>query len=459
MLRSILAAGLLATGLVSAAHAKTNIWFILDSSGSMAGKLGNDVKINVAKSTLRKLISDISTDTRVTLIAYGHRRKDDCGDIGALTGMMTGDRTRIVTAALDKLKPLGKTPIADALRTTGLMAARNHSDDTNTIVLISDGIETCQGDPCRVAGELARHNVSVRTHVVGFGVSAQDQKQLECIARLGQGKYFTANSTAGFAEAVQGAIRLAQLERKPAAPQWREVFRDDFNGEALGEHWTVLNSDSEAYIVENGKLTLIVTDPTEKGWLKVPNIFRLNTPLPKGDWRMTMRFSFKPQTFGERVFLGLTNKTLDKMAAANFELYTGNYATTYVNVRADKLGRKNIGFHKKLMELSDRVLTKRGKQFSDKIAAVELRLQKKGRRYISSVRLIRHGGEGKPLPARWHVLQELTSLRLPGDALSLFAGSFPNAAGKPSYDWYLPKNTENAIDIDWVSLEVPASGE
>lgn len=455
---------------VSPALAANNVWFIIDSSGSMSGKIDGMRKIDIAKKTLHKLIGEVDAKTRVTLLAYGHRRKNDCDDIGTLTGMMTGDRSSETTAALGRLRPLGKTPIARALRLTGMMAGKNHGDNVNAIVLISDGIETCGGDPCAVARELANADVSVRTHVVGFAVSAKERKQLECIARQGKGKYFSANSTEGFAKAVKGAIQVAAAPVKsaPPPPKWREVFRDDFDGEELKEHWTIRNPDPEAFVVEDGKLTLLVSDdpkkpghPVAKGyWKNLPNILMLQQPLPKGEWTATIKLSFTPQTFGENIVLALANDKMEKMIAANLLLNTVNYADTHVRLRADKTGRKNAHFVKTVFRLSGRNLSRRAKQFTGKVRGVELRLHRKGRSYIVSARFEKANPKDKTVPSGWIVLEKLTSLRPPGKTLMLFAGSFPNIAERyVGMDTYVPTSTENTIAIDWVKIEVPEQAE
>ena len=461
MLRAIALATVLTVPFLGELQAATNIWFIVDSSGSMAGKINGVPKIETAKKTLRELVGNIDRDTRVTLLAYGHRRKRDCSDIGALTGMMTGDRTRDVAAAVKMLKPVGKTPIADSLNLVGFMAQKDYGKDTNTIVLISDGIETCGGNPCAIAGKLAEGDIAVRTHVIGFGVSGKERKQLECIARKGRGTYFPANSTAGFAKAVKGAIQLAQAPKVPKipSPAWREIFRDDFNGQDLSKNWEVLNPDQEAFIVEDGRLSVLVSDPKKKNWSALPNIFRLNKSLPGKEWAMTLRFIVKPQTLGETVAIALSDENNKKFIAASFDLYTFNYASTSINIRASKVGRKNANFSRTIFEITSRDLDARARQFTNKVKAVELRLQRKGRKYIASARFEKTNAKDKTIPTGWIKLPEITSLRPPGQTPVLFVGSFPNAAGRSDYEWYVPKNTESQIDIDWVKIEAPEGTE
>lgn len=81
---------------------------------------------------------------------------------------------------LRALMPRGKTPLADALRRAAaeIPATAEEAD----IVLVTDGLETCGGDPCAVAAELAAEGVPIRAHVVGFGLTAGEVRQIACVA-------------------------------------------------------------------------------------------------------------------------------------------------------------------------------------------------------------------------------------------------------------------------------------
>ena len=207
-----LAIGFLAAGVP--ADAKDNLLFILDGSGSMYGKVDGVAKIVTAKETLSKLIGDLPPDMNVALASYGHRRKKDCTDIQLLSGFDQSDRNEVVSAVAG-ITPLGKTPIADALEKSASAFPKGEGHN-NQIVLISDGIETCKGEPCAVAGKLAASRIKLKVHVVGFDISEKDRKQLECIAELGKGKYFPADSTEGFKGAVTEAVKVAQAPPPPA---------------------------------------------------------------------------------------------------------------------------------------------------------------------------------------------------------------------------------------------------
>ncbi|MBT8401122.1 MAG: VWA domain-containing protein, partial [Rhodothermia bacterium] len=85
-----------------------DIMLILDASGSMWGKIGDQYKISAAQEVIKDLAGNVSTHAELGLIAYGHREKGDCADIELLIPMGSVDVTT-VAGAVDALNPTGMT--------------------------------------------------------------------------------------------------------------------------------------------------------------------------------------------------------------------------------------------------------------------------------------------------------------------------------------------------------------
>jgi hypothetical protein len=215
LLMLVFCASLLLAGQVVPAQAGNGagILLILDCSGSMWGRVEGKAKITIAKQVTQELIKEVPDNVQLGLMAYGHRKKGDCKDIQIIgqLGASRGD----LGGAVRGLNARGKTPIADSLLKAGEMLATREGD--TTLVLVSDGLETCGGDPCEVAGELKSKGLKVVIHVVGFDVTQKEAAQLKCIASAGGGQYFQADNLAELKDAL-GKIKTAVVEKKPLPP-------------------------------------------------------------------------------------------------------------------------------------------------------------------------------------------------------------------------------------------------
>ncbi len=182
----------------------TDTILVLDASGSMWGVVDGQTKISAARQAVNSILSKWRPEDRLGLIAYGHRSKGDCKDIELLVPVSTFDPAKIKTA-VDALNPKGKTPIADSLRAAA--AALRSTENKATVILVSDGIETCAPDPCAVAAELKKSGVDFTAHVIGLDVADPLAKnQLQCIARATGGVYLDARNASGLEGALTKAV-------------------------------------------------------------------------------------------------------------------------------------------------------------------------------------------------------------------------------------------------------------
>lgn len=199
----------------AAAETPRPLVLVLDASGSMWGRIGGEPKIVIAREVLSGLVEQLPAESSVGLVAYGHRREGDCGDIETVTPLEPLDRGRL-TAAVEALNPKGKTPITAALEQA--FALVRGQDRAATVILVSDGLETCGGDPCAAVRDARDAGVDLVTHVVGFGIEEGDVSQLECVAQAGGGLYFPVEDAGGLAAALEQAVEA------PAEPgAWLSV--------------------------------------------------------------------------------------------------------------------------------------------------------------------------------------------------------------------------------------------
>ena len=213
-----------------------NLIFILDASGSMWGQVEGTAKIVIAKEVLSDLIRGLPDNTIVGLVAYGHRRKGDCNDVEEIIALGPLNR-KMMIAKIQQLNAKGKTPISRSVRLTAERI--KHLEDETTIILISDGKETCDPDPCGLVKELKDSGIKFVMHVIGFDVTEEEKKQLECMAKEGGGKYFTADNAGEFSAAA------SEVVKKPVPTHGTLRIIVSKNGKPFFTAVTITNLESE----------------------------------------------------------------------------------------------------------------------------------------------------------------------------------------------------------------------
>lgn len=213
MSRLPLVAALLATALSSAAQARENVMLVLDASGSMWGKVGERTKVEIAREAVGQLLRTWEPANHLGLVAYGHRRKGDCNDIETLIPVGPLDSAAYL-GTVNRLNALGMTPLSAAV--VQAAEALKLSEQKATVILVSDGEETCNLDPCQVGRELEQRGVDFTAHVIGFDVAkAEHQAQLRCLAENTGGRFFSAQDAAGLSRALDAAVSVST---EPALP-------------------------------------------------------------------------------------------------------------------------------------------------------------------------------------------------------------------------------------------------
>ena len=180
---------------------KDDTLLILDASGSMWGRVDGRSKIETARDVIVDLLAASPTRHKLGLMSYGHRRKGDCGDIELLVRPALNTREAIQGAVMS-IKPRGKTPLSASV----IQAARVLRSDRNkaTVILVSDGRETCGYDPCQVARELEASGIDFTAHVIGFNVTDPiDLSQLQCMAENTGGQFVAAANGSELSQALQ----------------------------------------------------------------------------------------------------------------------------------------------------------------------------------------------------------------------------------------------------------------
>jgi len=240
---------------------KTRILFVLDASGSMqAAWEGQVSRMDAAKNILSKLVDSLRSNQNLELAlrVYGHRyprQSNNCQDSFLEVPFGAKNHNTIINKIKD-IKPLGTTPITYSL----LQAAKDFPQNPgyrNIIILITDGIESCGGDPCQTSLELQKKNIFLRPFVIGLGLKGSEV--LNCV-----GKFFNSENATDFNQLLNNAIEttfskttvsveLLDAHNNPTETNVNVSFVNNTTGVAVYEFIHYLDA--------NGKPDSVQVDP------------------------------------------------------------------------------------------------------------------------------------------------------------------------------------------------------
>lgn len=188
---------------------KVNIEFILDASGSMLDRIGGKSKLQIAKETLAQLLERLPANVNVGLRVYGHRYPEQdtanaCKDIELLAPVGPVDQTGLV-GLLQSIDAKGWTPIAKSIELAGT-DMQPSEQNTNNVILISDGEETCGGDPVAAAKKAKQSEIDLTIHTISFAATDKTKEQLQQIAQYSGGTFHEADDSISLLQALEGAI-------------------------------------------------------------------------------------------------------------------------------------------------------------------------------------------------------------------------------------------------------------
>jgi hypothetical protein len=189
-----------------------NLEIVLDVSGSMNAKLGDSTRWKTALAMLGDVVAALPEDMNVGLRVYGHRQSSKsaqtCKDTELVVPIAKLDRERLVKAAT-RLKPRGETPLIHSiLQTVGDLKTAGGG----SVILITDGEESCKGDAKAAAAELQASGLNLTLNIVGFTLTSENAvAELTALAGSTGGRYYSAQD----GEQLSRAVKLAALHRLP----------------------------------------------------------------------------------------------------------------------------------------------------------------------------------------------------------------------------------------------------
>ncbi len=184
----------------------TRILFLFDASQSMYARWESNTKYEVAKKMLGEMVDSLQEmdNLELALRVYGHTKRyppQDCDDT-RLEVPFSRKNGYAIKNRLSELNPSGTTPIARALEACGGDFPK--SPARNIVILITDGIEECNGDPCAVSALLQKKGIILKPFIIGLGLNKDFIKSFDCV-----GNYFDATDETQFKSAFNIVITQA----------------------------------------------------------------------------------------------------------------------------------------------------------------------------------------------------------------------------------------------------------
>ena len=271
----------LLAALPNSSAAETDIEFIIDVSGSMEKDLNGEQQMVSARKALLSALDTIDKDQLVAVRAYGHRveksnKEESCKDTELLVPFKESEKASIENA-VNGLSPKGYTPIALALQKArdDLFDIGVGRESERVIILLTDGEETCGGDPLAVLKKLKEEGFDVTVYSVGFNVDKKAQKQLEEIAAFTGGAYFDARNAEQLDKALKEATAKSLVISKKKKTYGEETRGGDSydSAEALvfGKEWKLDHHQKKDYYdyfyfdAEAGEEITVTLKSLEKG--------------------------------------------------------------------------------------------------------------------------------------------------------------------------------------------------
>jgi len=189
---------------------ETRLLFIMDASKSMLGRWESGSKMDVARKLMLQFMDSLQSlpqkDFQLALRVYGHQSPvppQNCNDTRLEIPFSDNNIGRI-KKTIRGLRPLGTTPIARSITQAGGDFPDACPACRNIIILLTDGIEACDEDPCEAARVLREKGVILKPFIIGVGIAPEDKSSLECI-----GNYYDASDPATFKKALNMVVAQA----------------------------------------------------------------------------------------------------------------------------------------------------------------------------------------------------------------------------------------------------------
>jgi len=220
----VLAGAAVGAGGVMAAETATpcteDAMVVFDASGSMSGNLDTfstvaQLRIDEVRKALRRVLPRAAQFRKIGLITYGPGPYDQCNV--SLDLKPTAQAARPIMRVVDALRPAGQTPLAESVEQAA--SVLDHRNKPGAIIVLTDGEDTCEGDPCALGKRLRKESQGLTVHVIGFRLQkdfwlgAQSYLDVKCLAEETGGSYLNVQGEDDLAKAFEQTLGCPMMSR------------------------------------------------------------------------------------------------------------------------------------------------------------------------------------------------------------------------------------------------------
>lgn len=305
----------------------TQVDIIFDASGSMWGQIDGKCKITIAREAMDSLLGEFEKKETfyLGLRVYGHLNKQCNNSVAEIE--MGPNNAPAIKKMITAIKPLGKTPIAYSL-SESIKDFYHKVPGEKVVILITDGIESCDGNICLASKKLKEAGIVTKVHVVGFGMSEKEMKSLECIAKPFGGKVI------GASNAKELATAFKEVTNEFANEKNLKVIGLDSNNKSISIDVEVYQDSTEIVSQEPNPYSSNNTSTTQKS-IKVAS-----------NHGVEPKFALKPGVYTIKA------KSIDGGAvveASNVEIKKGEFREVTLLFQEGRIRLKSIDDKKRLL--------------------------------------------------------------------------------------------------------------
>ncbi len=232
---------------------EVNVAVLIDASGSMNADVPGGNKMALAKSSIKQFSESLADNVNVSLSVFGHKgtgsdqdKKLSCGNIETVYSLQPFNQKKF-TEALDQFNASGWTPLASAIQHAEKELKAASSEQTKTLIyVVSDGVETCDGDPVQVAKDAKKAMTDLQINIIGFDVDNEADRQLKEVASAGGGEYKSVKNKQELDEEI-----TKNWKERLSKTTWRFWLAGNINH----INWASVGMSNELRDLENDHIT------------------------------------------------------------------------------------------------------------------------------------------------------------------------------------------------------------